>query len=73
MTAHLFFVAELFGLFLRQHEREDRPGPHRRRFAERLARWRRQQAPPVALLSNHLRRDIGLEPVPRRHDWLWHR
>jgi hypothetical protein len=27
------------------------------------------QGPPVAFLSNHLRRDIGLDPVPGKDRW----
>jgi hypothetical protein len=31
------------------------------------------QGPPLADLSNHLRRDIGLDPVPSRDRWSDHR
>ena len=34
-----------------------------------LGRWGRQQSPPH--LSNHMRRDIGLDPLPERRDWIW--
>ena len=30
----------------------------------------RQHSPP-AVLSNHMRRDIGLDPLPERSDWHW--
>lgn len=35
------------------------------------SRW--TQGPPLALLSNHIRRDIGLDPVPARDRWHYHR
>lgn len=31
------------------------------------------QGPPVAFLSNHLRRDIGLDPIPGKDRWGDHR
>jgi len=34
-------------------------------------RW--TQGPPVEFLSNHLRRDIGLDPVPGKDRWGDHR
>jgi hypothetical protein len=34
-------------------------------------RW--TQGPPVAFLSNHLRRDIGLDPIPGKDRWSDHR
>jgi len=76
MTAHLLFLAEILGrnsLFLRRRRPEDRPGQRPRRLVDAVARWRRQQAPPADRLSNHLRRDIGLDPVRDRDHWLWHR
>jgi hypothetical protein len=43
------------------------------RLLATLAGRRWQQAPPLAELSNHLRRDIGLPPVHKARDWRWHR
>ena len=34
-------------------------------------RW--TQGPPVEFLSNHLRRDIGLDPIPGKDRWGDHR
>jgi len=31
------------------------------------------QGPPVEFLSNHLRRDIGLDPIPGKDRWSDHR
>lgn len=76
MTAQLAFLAEIFGnagRVLRPQRSEDRSGRRRGPLAEAIARWRRQHAPPADGLSDHLRRDIGLEPVPRDDGWLWHR
>ncbi|MGE0116621.1 MAG: hypothetical protein AB7S71_06450 [Dongiaceae bacterium] len=73
ITAHLQFFAEVFGrsgLVLRRRRPEGRPDPRPRRRLAVLDRWRRQTAPPTPL-NNHLRRDIGLEPLPPRKDWVW--
>ena len=73
ITAHLQFFAEVFGrngFVLRQRRPEGRPDPRPRRALTALGRWRRQTAPPTPL-SNHLRRDIGLEPLPERRGWVW--
>ena len=32
-----------------------------------------KQGPPVAFLSNHIRRDIGLDPIPEKDRWSDHR
>jgi hypothetical protein len=72
ITSHLQFVAEVFGrngLFLRPQDPEGRPGSRLDRIRSVLRRWSRQHSPPP--LSNHLRRDIGLDPVPSREDWIW--
>ena len=34
----------------------------------RLKPKQRTQGPPLVLLSNHLRRDIGLDPIPEKRD-----
>ncbi len=72
IASHLLFVAEVFGRngFLRPRRPEGRPAPRRGRVVAAVGRWARQQSPP-APLSNHLRRDIGLDPLPRRKDWIW--
>jgi hypothetical protein len=72
ITAHLQFVAEVFGrngFSLRSQRPEGRPGPRFQRARSVIGRWSRQQSPPP--LSNHLRRDIGLDPVPEQRDWIW--
>jgi hypothetical protein len=72
ITAHLQFVAEVFGRngrFLRSQRPEGRPGSRFGRIRSAVGRWSRQQSPPP--LSNHLRRDIGLEALPERRDWIW--
>ena len=71
ITAHLQFVAEVFGRngLLRSQRPEGRPGPRFERLRSIVGRLSRQQSPPP--LSNHLRRDIGLDPVPEREGWVW--
>jgi hypothetical protein len=40
----------------------------------RLKPKQRTQGPPLAFLSNHIRRDIGLDPIPEKKDrWSDHR
>jgi len=34
----------------------------------RLKSKQRTQGPPFAFLSNHIRRDIGLDPIPEKRD-----
>jgi hypothetical protein len=73
ITAHLQFVAEVFGrngFNLRSKRPEGRMGPGPRRFLSPVGNRRRQHSPPLPL-SNHLRRDIGLDPVRERKDWIW--
>jgi hypothetical protein len=72
IVSHLQFVAEVFGrsgFFLRSQRPEGRPGRSIGRIRSVLGRWGRQQSPPH--LSNHLRRDIGLDPLPEQRDWIW--
>ena len=72
ITAHLQFVAEVFGrngFSLGSRRPEGRAGRRLGRIGSALGRWSRKQSPPP--LSNHLRRDIGLEPLPDRQDWIW--
>jgi hypothetical protein len=73
ITAHLQFVAEVFGrngFNLRSQRPEGRAGSRLRQILSALRGRRRQHSPPLPL-SNHLRRDIGLEPLPVRKDWIW--
>lgn len=52
---------------------EDPEGGRRwRPLATLRHRWQ-ANAPPVARLSNHIRRDIGLPPLPERRGWQWPR
>ena len=46
------------------------PGPS---ILALLKRGQGTQGPPLAHLSNHIRRDIGLDPVPERNRWSDHR
>ena len=71
IVSHLQFVAEVFGRsgLLRSQRPEGRPGQPFGRIRSVLGRWSRQQSPPP--LRNHLRRDIGLDPVPEQRDWIW--
>jgi len=39
----------------------------------RLKPKQRTQGPPLAFLSNHIRRDIGLDPIPEKNRWSDHR
>jgi len=58
---------------LRSNRPEGGPGLSWAQLLAVLFGWRRAQSPPVQQLSNHLRRDIGLEPILERRAWLWHR
>jgi hypothetical protein len=72
ITAHLQFIAEVFGrngFFLREQRPEGQPRRRFDRIRSVVGRWSSQQSPPP--MSNHLRRDIGLDPVPERRDWIW--
>jgi hypothetical protein len=71
ITSHLQFVAEVFGRngLLRSQRPEGQPGSRFDRIRSIVGRRSSQHSPPP--LSNHLRRDIGLDPVPERRDWIW--
>jgi len=77
MTAlRIGYIAELLRrpLVVRGSDHLEDPGANMGgRFLATLAGRRWQQAPPLAELSNHLRRDIGLPPVRHARDWRWHR
>jgi hypothetical protein len=73
ITSHLMFVAELLGRTsgtLRSNESEDRPVTRLGRFLPIGGSRLRKHSPPMPL-SNHMRRDIGLDPLPERSDWIW--
>jgi hypothetical protein len=72
ITSHLMAMAELLGLesARRSNESEDRPVSRLGRLISVIGNQLRQHSPP-AELSNHMRRDIGLDPLPQRSDWLW--
>jgi len=40
-----------------------------RRLRAVVGGWRRQ--PPLPYLNDHLCRDIGIEPGPKRQEWFW--
>ena len=73
MIAHLMLMAELLGRngwLRRSNESEDRPVSRFGRMVSVIGNRLRQHSPPAAL-SNHMRRDIGLDPLPERNEWLW--
>lgn len=58
----------------RPSQPEATPDPRRKpSILARFAARQRSQPPPAVLLSNHLRRDIGLDPIPAGDRWLDHR
>jgi hypothetical protein len=74
ITSHVMLLAEVFGRnfgFVRANRPEGRGGSRLFRMLAAMALRLRQHSPPAADLSNHLRRDIGLEPVAGRSDWNW--
>ena len=73
ITSHLMLMAEAFGRnsgLRRSNESEDRPVSRLGRMLSVFGNRLRQHSPPIAL-SNHMRRDIGLDPLPERSDWNW--
>ena len=72
ITSHLMQMVELLGRegALRSNGSEDRPVSPLGRLLSVVGNRLRQHSPPV-VLSNHMRRDIGLEPLPERRDWNW--
>ncbi len=73
ITSHLMLMAELLGResgLRRSNESEDRPVSRLGRMLSVFGNRLRQHSPPAAL-SNHMRRDIGLDPLPERNDWNW--
>jgi hypothetical protein len=73
ITSHLMFVAEMLGRnsrILRSNESEDRPVTRLGRFLSIFGNRLRKHSPPMPM-TNHLRRDIGLDPLPERSDWIW--
>jgi len=73
ITSHLILMAEMLGRnsgLRRSTESEDRPVSRLGRMLSVFGRRLRQHSPPLPL-TNHLRRDIGLAPLPERNEWLW--
>ena len=72
ITSHLVQIVELLDREggLRSNESEDRPVSRLGRLLSVFGNRLRQHSPPVEL-SNHIRQDIGLEPLPQRNDWNW--
>lgn len=72
ITSHLVQIVELLDREggLRSNESEDRPVSRLGRLLSVFGNRLRQHSPPVEL-SNHMRQDIGLEPLPQRNDWNW--
>ena len=72
ITSHLMQIVELLGRegALRSNGSEDRPVSRLGRMLSVFGNRLRQHSPPVEL-SNHMRRDIGLDPLPQRSDWNW--
>ena len=73
ITSHLMLMAEVFGRnsgLRRSTESEDRPVSRLGRMLSVFGNRLRQHSPPMPM-TNHLRRDIGLEPLRERNDWNW--
>jgi hypothetical protein len=73
ITSHLMLMAEVFGRngwLRRSNESEDRPVSRLGRLLSVFGSRLRQHSPPLPM-TNHLRRDIGLDPLPDRSDWIW--
>jgi hypothetical protein len=72
ITSHLMQIVELLGRegALRSNGSEDRPVSRLGRMLSVFGNRLRQHSPP-AELTNHMRRDIGLDPLPQRSDWNW--
>ena len=73
IMSHLMLMAEVFGRhgwLRRSNESEARPVSRFGRVLSVFGSALRQQSPPMPM-SNHLRRDIGLAPLPEREDWPW--
>ena len=73
ITSHLMLMAEVFGRDRgpqRSTESEARPAPRLGRMFSFFGNRLRQHSPPMPM-TNHLRRDIGLDPLPDRSDWIW--
>lgn len=73
ITSHLMLVVEALGRNGRSARSDDSEGlPVSRlsRIAFVVGERLRQHSPPQPL-SNHLRRDIGLDPLPDQDRWPW--
>jgi len=73
ITSHLMLMAEVFGRnsgLRRSNESEDRPVSRLGRILSVVGNRLRQHSPPLPM-TNHMRRDIGLDPLPERSQWLW--
>lgn len=73
ITSHLMQMVELLGResgLRRSNESEDRPVSRLGRMLSVFGNRLRQHSPPLPM-TNHLRRDIGLDPLPDRSDWIW--
>jgi len=73
-------ASSFIGLLIASHEAvikarpEATPGKQPVRSVLAMLKPRQwTQGPPVGFLSNHLRRDIGLDPMPARDRWSDHR
>jgi hypothetical protein len=71
INSHLPFMSEYAGRFDRRSNRSDvGQAPFvRRLLTALLTRPRRPSLPPY--LNDHLCRDIGIEPTPKRQEWFW--
>jgi hypothetical protein len=73
ITSHLMQMVELLGReggLRRSNESEDRPVSRFGRMLSVFGNRLRQHSPPMPM-TNHMRRDIGLDPLPERSDWIW--
>lgn len=72
IPSHLVQIVELLDREggLRSNGSEDRPVSRLGRLLSVFGNRLRQHSPPMPM-TNHLRRDIGLDPLPDRSDWIW--
>ena len=72
IASQLPFVAEFFGRLSPQRGHGEVAGPSGSALYRVPSAILRALRPPSALaLNDHLRRDIGLEPLPKHRDVFW--
>ena len=72
IVSQLLFVSEFFGRLSPQRGHGDAASPSSSALYHAPSAILRALRPPSPLaLNDHLRRDIGLEPLPKRQDVFW--